>query len=68
MLRAYTQHQGNMTRVFDHVLLSDPALDSHRFMDMMQDGINEGRGGVKEVSGWVDAGMVVLTVQDLQQC
>ena len=42
LLRTYTESRGNMSRVFDRVLLSDPALDSHRFMDAIQGAIERG--------------------------
>lgn len=42
LLRTYTESRGNMSRVFDRVLLSDPALDSHRFMDTIQGAIERG--------------------------
>lgn len=36
------QHAGNMDRVFEWVICSEPALDSHRFMDAVEAAIKDG--------------------------
>jgi len=35
----YNNFEGNMTRVFQWVMLSDPDADAHRFMDLLDDAI-----------------------------
>ena len=42
MLNYYTQYKGNMPKVFDWVMCSDPQLDSHRFMDIIVAAIEQG--------------------------
>lgn len=39
VLRYYEQFEGNMDQAFEWILLSDPCKDSHRFMDIVEDGI-----------------------------
>jgi len=42
LLRLYQQLGGNMTRVFDWMMLSRPDLDSHRFRDTIEAAIAAG--------------------------
>lgn len=42
VLKHYEEFEGNMTRVFDWVMLSDPERDSHRFMDLINSAIESG--------------------------
>lgn len=42
----YTRFKGNMDRVFDQLMCSDPQQDSHRFMDVINDALSAGE--VKE--------------------
>jgi DnaJ family protein C protein 9 len=42
LLRHYTEFEGNMAKVFDWVMLSDPDRDAHRFMDAIEDAIKKG--------------------------
>jgi DnaJ homolog subfamily C member 9 len=42
ILRYYEAFEGNMTKVFDWVMLSDPEQDSHRFMDLINSAIETG--------------------------
>lgn len=43
LLRYYENFAGDMKRVFAHVLCSDESIDSHRFADIIDTAINEGR-------------------------
>lgn len=38
----YTKCKGNMDRLFDQLMCSDPQQDSHRFMDVINDAISAG--------------------------
>ncbi|KAG6548616.1 hypothetical protein Mapa_010105 [Marchantia paleacea] len=38
----YTHHKGNMELVFTYLMCSDPKLDSHRFMEIIDSAISEG--------------------------
>ncbi|MCO5556415.1 hypothetical protein L7F22_009964 [Adiantum nelumboides] len=38
----YTKCKGNMDRVFDRLMCSDPQQDSHRFMDIINDAVSAG--------------------------
>ncbi|KAG2437433.1 hypothetical protein HXX76_006085 [Chlamydomonas incerta] len=42
LLRYYTQFRGRMSTVFDHLMCSDPDLDSHRLMDILNSAIDAG--------------------------
>jgi len=42
VLKHYEEFEGNMPRVFDWVMLSDPEQDSHRFMDLINSAIESG--------------------------
>lgn len=54
LLRYYTQFRGRMSDVFDHLMCSDPDVDSHRLMDVINAAIQAGehrspRAGVGEI-------------------
>ncbi|BFI23646.1 DnaJ homolog subfamily C member 9 [Marchantia polymorpha subsp. ruderalis] len=38
----YTHHKGNMELVFTYLMCSDPKLDSHRFMEIIDSAISDG--------------------------
>jgi DnaJ family protein C protein 9 len=42
LLETYSSMQGKMKKVFDRVICSDEQLDSHRFMDMIEEAIEQG--------------------------
>ncbi|PNW78621.1 hypothetical protein CHLRE_09g389550v5 [Chlamydomonas reinhardtii] len=42
LLRYYTQFRGRMSDVFDHLMCSDPDVDSHRLMDVINAAIQAG--------------------------
>jgi DnaJ family protein C protein 9 len=42
VLKHYEEFEGNMNRVFDWVMLSDPEQDSHRYMDLINSAIESG--------------------------
>jgi DnaJ family protein C protein 9 len=42
LLRFYTEFGGNMSRVFDWLMLSRPEMDSHRFRDIIEAAIAAG--------------------------
>ncbi|KAG2453065.1 hypothetical protein HYH02_002398 [Chlamydomonas schloesseri] len=42
LLRYYSQFRGRMSDVFDHLMCSDPDLDSHRLMDIINAAIEAG--------------------------
>ena len=42
LLQLYQQHRGSMPKVFEWLVCSDPALDSHRFMDTIDAAISRG--------------------------
>lgn len=46
LLENYVRLQGSMSKVFEYVLCSEPALDSHRFMEAIEEAIAAGQ--VKE--------------------
>lgn len=53
LLRYYADHQGNMARVFDWVMLSDPDADGHRFMDTLDAAIASGEAQrYKQYTTW----------------
>lgn len=41
VLQYYSKFEGDMTAVFDWVILSNPEVDSHRFMDIVEDSISK---------------------------
>lgn len=43
VLSYYDEFEGDMSEVFGHVMLSDPEVDSHRFMDIIRSAIDDGR-------------------------
>ena len=43
VLSYYDEFEGDMAEVFGHVMLSDPEVDSHRFMDIIRSAIDDGR-------------------------
>ena len=47
VLLAYGQHRGDMSRVFENVLVSEEAVDAHRFMDMIEEAVKQGRGAAE---------------------
>lgn len=42
LLALYKEHDGNMPLVFEFMMCSDDALDSHRFMDAIDAAIKQG--------------------------
>ena len=42
VLDSFERCNANMTAVFDHVMCSDAAMDSHRFMDIVDKAIKDG--------------------------
>ena len=50
LLQHYQRCRGDMTNVFDWVMLSRPELDSHRFRDILEEAIEKGM--------WVGGGEV----------
>ncbi len=56
ILRYYEKFEGNMTKVFDWVMLSDPELDSHRYMDLVNAAIESGQvQKYKKYTTWATA-------------
>lgn len=43
VLSYYDEFEGDMAEVFGHVMLSDPEVDSHRFLDIIRSAIGDGR-------------------------
>lgn len=43
VLSYYAEFEGDMAEVFGHVMLSDPEVDSNRFMDLIRSAIDDGR-------------------------
>eukprot|EP00884_Botryococcus_braunii_P011666 jgi/Botrbrau1/204/Bobra.0022s0184.1 len=43
LLQYYTEFHGNMDKVFEWLMCSEPKLDSHRFMDIVEEAIKEGK-------------------------
>jgi DnaJ family protein C protein 9 len=43
VLGYYEEFEGNMQKVFDHVMLSDPDEDAERFQKYVDDGLKDGR-------------------------
>jgi len=43
LLESYTRFEGKMGMVFEFLPCSDPALDSHRFMDAIDEAVADGR-------------------------
>lgn len=43
LLRHYTQFDGDMEELFRNQLCSEPELDSHRFVDMIEEAIKAGK-------------------------
>jgi hypothetical protein len=59
LLRFYQEFGGNMSRVFDWLMLSRPDVDSHRFMDTIEAAIRAGAlvglfPGGREWGAWLD--------------
>ena len=53
VLRYYAKYEGHMGKLFQCVMCSDPARDSHRFMDLIDAAISEGRvERFKRYSAW----------------
>lgn len=56
LLRFYNQFSGNMVKVFDWLMCSDPDHDSHRLMDTVDDAIKAGElQRTKAYTAWAKA-------------
>ena len=43
LLELFTRHGGDIVKVFEYLPCSEPALDSHRFMDTVRTAISDGK-------------------------